>query len=304
VVGFSTRFNSGAVTLGRSAWMYDAPSNATVLISPADNEHLRDDGYRFSDVVHFDDAGRAVGYAERYNQGSLLLGQSVWTYSLADPTTRLIALRDAAHTRGDGYRFAKISEINAAGIVLGESTRFAGADEIGESPWLYDPTGNATYPLLFSSNSAGQATTDVRFLTAAGAVIGNFEKFHNNISLGLRAFYWARNDGLFVLDGETTTGAPQVVSPVGIAVDGSIYGSALSLDSGGQVAWRSTLSIQHWLGDGTTATGTWSNTSHWSPGGAPTNVKSLVFDRPLFYTVNMPASSTVRAMNIIDGNVT
>jgi hypothetical protein len=235
VTGISYRYNNGNIQLGQSAWLYNGAT--TIDIGLTGSEHTRNDGYKYSDVKDWNEAGQTIGYSERYNAGIPKQGQSAWFYNGA--TTINIGLNDPDHTNFDGYRWSEVSQLNEAGQALGLSYRYVGgSNQLGQDAWLYDPALNQTIPLQLSTLSNGYASSYASYLGEDGLVLGSYELFDAlGNDLGSRGFYFTIADGLHDL-GSFVNG--------GLAARGWDYlSSGYLANSHGQIIGTGKLTSQH-----------------------------------------------------------
>jgi len=169
---FSGMFTFSA---GSQATLSIASSYDIDILGFLDAEHTRDDGYRYSEVVGFNEAGQAAGYSRRYdNITGASLGFSAWFYN--GVTLMNIGLTEAEYTRNDGYRSSFASFLNEAGQVAGSSRRYdniTGAD-LGRSAWLYNGTGTVNIGLTDAQHTRddGYRSSGTVFLNEAGQVAG------------------------------------------------------------------------------------------------------------------------------------
>jgi hypothetical protein len=183
VTGYSTRYN-GATGAGRSAWAFDG--QVTREIGLTDAAHTRSDGFQFNDVKTIDAAGRVVGVATRYS-GTSEKGQSAWLYDGSG--TSEIGLIDAAHTRSDGFRSSTVGldnqfaiwgkSVNGQGQIIGNSKRYSGSTDRGQSAWLYD--GGSTVEIgpsdAVHTRADGYRFSEVWSINEAGDVMGHASRF-------------------------------------------------------------------------------------------------------------------------------
>jgi hypothetical protein len=198
-IGEAQRYSDDGMLLGVSAWLYDGSS--TFVVSPTGIEHTRADGYRHSFVNRLNEAGQVIGWAERYNGGSVQLGYSTWLYD--GSTTVITAPTGIVHTRADGYQYSSPSRLNEAGQVNGNAERYNGGDTLlGQSAWFYDTATGKTYYHDFSIRQPdGYANSYAGYLGDDGLMLGMYELFDeaDGSSLGYRAFAFTLADGFYDL---------------------------------------------------------------------------------------------------------
>ncbi len=193
-VGHANRYNGGSEFLGLSAWLYDGAT--TIAIGLSGGEHTREDGYQYIRATDLNEAGQVAGYADRYNDGSDLLGSSAWVYDGA--TTIDIGLSNSLHTREDGYLYNSALDLNEAGQVSGSAKRYNGGSvELGRTAWIYDPVTEQTFDLTLSSRSDGYAFSAISYLGNNGLAVGYYKLYDDlDVYIGDRVFYFTVEDGL------------------------------------------------------------------------------------------------------------
>lgn len=243
VLGFSLRY-SNLLDMGRTAWIHSAGS--TIKIGFTDAAHTRNDGFRFSDPLAFNQAGQAVGNSNRYNVGSDF-GQTAWFYDGA--TTLNVGLTDSGHTRNDGYRSSAAEFLSATGKTLGHATRYNGAAETGRSAWIHNGSSTIRLGLFdaeFTRGNDGFQFSDGGGINSAGRAVGFSTRYNNlNLENGRAGWYYngstisrigftdaphTRNDGLQFTDVTHLTDS-------GLA--GGVSARYLGAASIGQSAWIS-----------------------------------------------------------------
>jgi hypothetical protein len=169
-------------------------------IGLTDAGHTRStDNYRYSYAQYLNEAGQALGYANRYN-GSTSTGRSAWLYN--GTTTLAIGLTDAGHTRStDNYQYNYAQYLNEAGQAVGYAQRFNGSTYTGYTAWYYDATIDQTYSMDWSIRSTdGYAYSAFQYLGDDGLGLGYYNWFDSGgTSLGNRAFSFTVADGFLDL---------------------------------------------------------------------------------------------------------
>lgn len=198
VVGYADRWNGGSLSKGRSAWYYNGSS--TMNIALTDTEHTRDDGYQHSTLRTLQESGHVAGTSSRYNGGNTYLGQSTWQFD--GSTTVMIGLDDVEFIRNDGFMYSSVSRA-VGGFVIGDTDRYNGVADNGQSGWFYDSATGQTIDLTFSVRSSdGYAFSSPTILTEDGIVLGQYTLFDAmDNDLGMRAFYYTMDDGMLDLGG-------------------------------------------------------------------------------------------------------
>jgi hypothetical protein len=188
--GFAVGSSSRAAG-GTTAWIFDGSS--TNRIGFVDGAHTSlTTGARVSDVLGVTDQGRAWGGSARYSATGAFSGQSAWIYD--GQTTIAVGLSDAQHPGVKPIRDALVERMNSAGQAAGFSTPESAGNAFTKWGWFYDPTVGSV-PLIFSTNSQGDALTEIRHLTDAGLVIGTYKKYNSDQLWTVRAFLWSASGG-------------------------------------------------------------------------------------------------------------
>lgn len=191
VVGSSRRYD-GSKDLGEAAWFYQ--NGNTQQIGLAGNEYTRSDGYALSSVSYLNDAGQVAGSTSRF-AGSTDLGQASWFFS--NGSTRQIGLYGAGYSGSAGYAVNSVNAMNQAGQVAGNAMRYNGSGSNGMVAWLYDDDLDQTFAMLFSQRASdGHAYSYIHFLGEDGLVLGSYERYAGEDSLGEHAFAWTIAGGL------------------------------------------------------------------------------------------------------------
>jgi hypothetical protein len=170
----------GSVDLGFSAWLYDSTAATTTAVGFVDAAHTSSDGRQESWVTLLTESGLAAGGSARWG-GSVDPGYSTWLYDSTAATTTRIGFFDATHTGSDGYQESNVELLTESGLAAGYSRRFSGANELGDSAWLYDSTAASTTRLgLFDAahtSSDGLQESWVYFLTESGFAAGGSSRY-------------------------------------------------------------------------------------------------------------------------------
>lgn len=196
VTGFADRWNGGTTYLGRSAWVDNG--SGTTKIGLTDGMYTRSDGFQNSSIMGYANNGKVSGTSQRYNGGSVDLGQSAWHFD--GTTTKNISLSAPEFSRNDGYHNSVITFTNTSGQVVGYVERFTGASANGQSAWYFDATSSTTFDLTLSVNSSGYAYSRAAFLGENGMVLGEYTLFDSSgTNIGNRAFYFTAHEGLYDL---------------------------------------------------------------------------------------------------------
>ena len=245
-VGYAERY-TGATFTGYSAWLYNGTS--TLEIGLTDAGHTSSYGYQYNQAQSLNNAGQAVGYADRYD-GAYSRGRSAWLYN---GTSALeIGLTDAGHTNNVGYQYNQAQSLNEAGQVLGGGSRFTGATSAGKSAWLYN--GTSTLEIGLTDAGHTRSTDDYQFndpwsLNEAGQAVGYAYRYTGATFTGYSAWLYNGTSALEI--GLTDAGHTR-------STDGLQYNWAWFLNGAGQALGEAnrytgttSTGISAWLYNGT-----------------------------------------------------
>lgn len=104
--------------------------------------------------------------------------------------TRIGLTGDAYTDTSTGYQFASINSFNGAGQVAGNSARYSGGSQTGQSAWLYNGSTTQAIGLTGSEYIRGNSEQDSRVsaLNAAGQVAGSSARYIGNTWAGYSAW--------------------------------------------------------------------------------------------------------------------
>ena len=255
--GYAQRFSGTGTDMGRSAWFYNGTN--TFNIGLTDTEHTRIDGYRDSTsyVSHLNEAGQALGVAERYNGSVDTRGWSVWLYN--GTSTVNIGLTDAEHTSSVGYRISEtdVGFFNEAGQAIGDAYRYNGTGtDMGRSAWLYNGTTTVNVGLTDAEHTRSDgyrysSTVYVGSLNGAGQVVGNAYRYNgSNTDMGRSAWFYngTTSVNIGLTDAEHTRSSDEYRFSAGGGLNeaGQVTGIAQRFSSTG-----TDLGYSAWLYNGT-----------------------------------------------------
>jgi hypothetical protein len=234
-IGISTRYQ-GASSAGQSAW-FASSSGVTSKIGLAGTEFTSSTGYHYSSPEGLNVGGLVVGYTERYNGGTTLLGEATWA-STQGGLTRRLGFNDALHTASNGTQFSAVTGLTDSGFIAGYSDRFSGSTALGITAWIYQPSLENPEALIFSTSLSGKAYTDIDLLLESGVAAGSFTLYDGETDLGRRAFAYLPGVGGFDL-GTYIGGSQfsQLTQVLAANPDGFLTGLGTPLGTSGQAVF-------------------------------------------------------------------
>jgi hypothetical protein len=187
---------AGNITAGPrhdDVWLDNGP--VIQLIGPTDAEYTAPDGSRYHYVsnAHHSIAWNGidiVGMSDRFSPVGAWVGNSNWVYNGA--STVRIGLTDAEHTRLDGFQYSQSTILNSVGQATGNSNRYNGNANSGNSVWLYDGASTKKIGLTDGSHTRadgfrGSASTAINNL---GQVIGYSNRFSGSSGTGSSGWWY------------------------------------------------------------------------------------------------------------------
>jgi len=196
IIGTSHRNMGG----GTSAWIWTQETGTTRL-GLIDAQHTSSNGYRESTTTLMNELGLVLGSSLRY-QGDSDAGETAWVWSVLDGLTRL-GFIDAAHTRSDGARVSRARGLTNTGMVVGNSIRFNGAQESGQSAWVWSDDEGLTRLGFVDADHTGTDGVQTSSVQPAyrnpgpsGQVIGWSSRYVAGNEGGTSAWVWNRDGGL------------------------------------------------------------------------------------------------------------
>lgn len=173
VIGRSDRYNNDAY-MGASIWFYNGIE--TTEIGLADSVHTRADGYQFNSVgseytgdKQFNDAGQAIGHAQRFN-GLSSNGQSAWFFD--GNTTIQIGPQGEGYERVDGYHMSEVVSLNEAGQVIGTTEHYVDGFAPGQRAWFYDSQLDQLFINELGIFENGYTRSVAEYLSEDGLMLG------------------------------------------------------------------------------------------------------------------------------------
>jgi hypothetical protein len=180
-VGYGQKFTSNT-DRGYRAIRWNASGTAATELG---NLGTDPSGYTFSSAQAVNDAGTAVGYAQKYDASGAYLGtRPVRWNAEGTAATELGTLG----TDLSGYTAGSALDINSAGTIVGTASIFdpAGA-AAGERAVRWDASGTAATVL---GNLPGFNYTTTQDINDTGIAVGSVESYHAGNVLAEAAVYW------------------------------------------------------------------------------------------------------------------
>lgn len=205
-IGRSSRYSGGTQT-GQAAWVYDVAGGTTTRIGLTDAAHTRTaDGYQDSYPSRMTADGLVQGYANSYAVPADP-GLSPWLYRRSSGTTVRLGYTDATHTRADGYQRTDNVRMSESGYLTGQSYRFSGSTNMGQSAWLYRAATSTTTRIGFFSGAYiradGYQNSTPYAVNHAGQVAGTSSRFSGSTSVGTDAWVYSPATGTTLRAGLT-----------------------------------------------------------------------------------------------------
>ncbi len=177
VAGYSNRYSFSGTANGANTWAYNPVTHTiaqTGLNTPA---HVGTSGYQFGANDFLSPSGRVAGFSQRIIGTRTENGESTWIYIPSTNTTLHTGLTGPDFTGSAGYQDCTNRFQNAAGQVVGFSTRILGVSSYnGQSTWVYNPGSSVIRQIGLTSaahtGSTGFQSTFLNFQNVAGDVVG------------------------------------------------------------------------------------------------------------------------------------
>ena len=177
----------GADSLGRRTVRWDASGTAATELG---NLGMDASGYTYCDAEAINDAGTAVGMAEKYGGGSFLGQPAVLWEGSGTAATELGSLG----TNASGFSDANALAINAGGTAVGNAQKFVGGDSLGYRAVRWDSSGTAATELgNLGTDASGYTFCEAGAINAAGTAVGWAYKYVGGVAQGRHAVYWGLN---------------------------------------------------------------------------------------------------------------
>ena len=244
-IGYADKYVSGT-SLGNRVIRWDSTGNAVELGTLG----TANDKATYSRAIAVNTAGTAVGVAQKYTAGGVLLGlRPVRWDAVGVAATELGTLGTDIAGVSAGQAYA----INSAGTIAGYAEKYvAGIDQgIRAVRWAAGQTA-ATELGNLGTDGNGMTYAYVIALNGSGAAVGNVEKFVSGVDKGNRAVRWDANQLVATeLDnlGTNTSGSTQNYA-FAVNADGTTVGTAYKYIGNTSIGSRAV----RWDATGTVAT--------------------------------------------------
>jgi len=204
---------SGSKMIGNAAW-FDDGSGARRVGLYGDGYRRASDGYEFSRATSLNNQGQLLGFSRRYQEDEYL-GRAYWIDNGNGPIR--VGLRGGVYTSSNGHEDTYALYQNDSGQVAGNSVRYSGDSQLGNSSWYYDPVTDSYSELVFSIRDDGYTYTSISRFFEDGTVIGTYKRFDGSTELGYSIFAWNIDYGMIEL------------SESALSTDGLVWSESLSL---------------------------------------------------------------------------
>jgi hypothetical protein len=185
VAGYSTRYTSSGTFLGTDSWLFNGSSTQQIGLGGTNYSYSLSGGtFESSEPLLLNAAGQVAGYSTRYSSAGGYLGQDSWYYN--GSSTKQIGLTGTNYSypaTGGNYQNSQAQQLNAAGQVIGYSTRYSSiANNLGQDAWIYN--GSVTQQIGLTGTNYSYAATGGTYqysnasqLNAAGQAIGYSSRY-------------------------------------------------------------------------------------------------------------------------------
>ncbi len=179
IVGKLDRYVSGYSPYGAARW------DATGMAAALDNLGTDGDGQEFGAALAVNTTGTAVGWSDKYVDGTYLGSRAVrW-----DPSGVAATELGNLGTGNSGSTMAFAYSINDAGTIVGRATKYQEGTYLGYRAVRWDASGTTATELDGLSNN-GSGACEAYAVNKFGRAVGYSDKIINGISFGTRAVRW------------------------------------------------------------------------------------------------------------------
>lgn len=146
-IGSSTRYSSGS---GSGAWVWNPEMGTARIGLFGSAEFMRSNGYQMDRARFITEGNRVVGQTERFNGGSVLMGEASWMWHPETGTRRIGLYEGPEYLRADNYQYSD-AIVYESGNVGGVSGRYHGMNSAGAAAWIWTPSNGTVRVGLFDS---------------------------------------------------------------------------------------------------------------------------------------------------------
>ncbi len=182
-VGYAEKFVSGA-NLSQRAVRWDGSGTAATELG---NLGLASNGSTSASAYDVNDAGTAVGYADKWVAGTALGSRAVRWDGSGTAATELGNLGTSSGGSTAAYAYA----VNDAGTAVGVATKYTGGTSQGYRAVRWDAAGTAATELgNLGTDISGSTTSYAYAVNNSGTTVGYAIKYVGSTSQGSRAVRW------------------------------------------------------------------------------------------------------------------
>lgn len=202
IAGDSTRYNGGAQSQGNATWTWDSVNGTVRIGLHGAPEFTRAGGEQWSFRQGLTTAGIIGGYSHRYNGGTEITGRAAWAWREGVGTERIGLFAGSEFTGQQSEQYASITSMNAAGRMVGVSTRYGsgspGGISTGQATWVWDAAFGTVRTGLTGAGylrADGFAQSDNVGLQQSGRVRGTSQRYSGLQSSGQATWVWTQAAG-------------------------------------------------------------------------------------------------------------
>ena len=183
VVGYANKYVGGS-NRGDRAVRWDASGTAATELG---NLGTNSSGWMYAQAFAVNDAGTAVGYANKYVGGSNRGDRAVRWDASGTAATELGNLG----TNSSGSTHAGACDVNDAGTAVGRAEKYVGGSNMGYRAVRWDASGTAATELgNIGTDSSGSTENRAWAVNYAGTAVGYAKKYVGGSDMGYRAVMW------------------------------------------------------------------------------------------------------------------
>jgi hypothetical protein len=182
-VGWSQKYVGGS-NMGFRAVRWDASGTAATELG---NLGTNNSGSAYAEVYAVNAAGMAVGWSQKWGDGSSMGSRAVRWDALGTVATELNSLG----TDSSGSAEASAYAVSDAGTAVGYATKYVGDSDMGRRAVRWDTSGTAATELgNLGTFVDGYAEASAYTVNTAGTAVGYSRKFVGGSNMGSRAVRW------------------------------------------------------------------------------------------------------------------